>query len=224
MKRQPGFISTQLHRGVAGSGAFLNCAVSEIGRAFSCGLREPGVPGAARRIPRERDGKPPPVPAGGRAKHLRRVSGCTRRNAANLSEQRISLNANHPAIAVGRRHSPLDWSNRTSSLPNGSRTRAHGPIAMSNGRCTACAARASGRRRTPHQHREPQHPFRDRCVRVHDELRVRVRKSKADRLVAPPQHPMSEAIAIERYRGIEIGDAKQKVVEPSKQRAAGAHA
>jgi heme-degrading monooxygenase HmoA len=27
MKRQPGFISTQLHRGVAGSGAFLNYAV-----------------------------------------------------------------------------------------------------------------------------------------------------------------------------------------------------
>ena len=29
MKRQPGFISTQLHRGVAGSGAFLNYAVWE---------------------------------------------------------------------------------------------------------------------------------------------------------------------------------------------------
>jgi hypothetical protein len=64
MKRQPGFISTQLHRGVAGSG-----------RAFSCGLRQPGVPGAARRIPRECDGEPPPVPAGGRARYLRRVSG-----------------------------------------------------------------------------------------------------------------------------------------------------
>ena len=29
MKRQPGFISTQLHRGIAGSGAFLNYAVWE---------------------------------------------------------------------------------------------------------------------------------------------------------------------------------------------------
>lgn len=29
MKRQPGFISTQLHRGIAGSGAFLNVAVWE---------------------------------------------------------------------------------------------------------------------------------------------------------------------------------------------------
>ncbi len=27
MKRQPGFISTQLHRGIAGSGVFLNYAV-----------------------------------------------------------------------------------------------------------------------------------------------------------------------------------------------------
>ena len=27
MKRQPGFISTQSHRGTAGSGTFLNCAV-----------------------------------------------------------------------------------------------------------------------------------------------------------------------------------------------------
>lgn len=29
MKRQPGFISTQLHRGIAGSGAFVNYAVWE---------------------------------------------------------------------------------------------------------------------------------------------------------------------------------------------------
>ena len=29
MKRQPGYISTQLHRGIAGSGAFLNYAVWE---------------------------------------------------------------------------------------------------------------------------------------------------------------------------------------------------
>ncbi len=29
MKRQPGFISTQLHRGIAGSGVFLNYAVWE---------------------------------------------------------------------------------------------------------------------------------------------------------------------------------------------------
>ena len=48
------------------------------------------------------------------------------------------------------------------------------------------------------------------------ELRVRVRKGKADRFVAPPQDSMPEAIAIEGYRRIQIGDAKQKVVELSK--------
>lgn len=39
MKRQPGFISTQLHRGIAGSGVFLNYAVwqstAHFGAAFS---------------------------------------------------------------------------------------------------------------------------------------------------------------------------------------------
>jgi hypothetical protein len=53
-------------------------------------------------------------------------------------------------------------------------------------------------------------------IQVHDELSVGVRKSKADRFVASPQDRMSEAIAIERYRRIKIGDAKQKVVELSK--------
>jgi heme-degrading monooxygenase HmoA len=39
MKRQPGFVSTQLHRGTGGSGAFLNIAEWEsagaLGRAFA---------------------------------------------------------------------------------------------------------------------------------------------------------------------------------------------
>ena len=48
---------------------------------------------------------------------------------------------------------------------------------------------------------------------MHHELRVRVRKGKTDRFVASPQHAMPEAIAIKGYRCIEIGDAKQKVVE-----------
>jgi hypothetical protein len=60
-------------------------------------------------------------------------------------------------------------------------------------------------------------------VQVHDEFRVRIRKGKTDRFVASPQHWMSEAIAIERYRRIKIGDAKQKVVELSKQGALGGH-
>jgi heme-degrading monooxygenase HmoA len=51
MKRQPGFISTQLHRGIAGSGAFLNYAVWESVADFRAAFANPEFPGAARRIP-----------------------------------------------------------------------------------------------------------------------------------------------------------------------------
>jgi heme-degrading monooxygenase HmoA len=41
MKRQPGFISTQLHRGIAGSGAFLNYAVWESTAHFRAAFSNP---------------------------------------------------------------------------------------------------------------------------------------------------------------------------------------
>jgi heme-degrading monooxygenase HmoA len=41
MKRQPGFISTQLHRGIAGSGAFLNYAVWESVAHFRAAFANP---------------------------------------------------------------------------------------------------------------------------------------------------------------------------------------
>ncbi|MDH2309990.1 antibiotic biosynthesis monooxygenase family protein [Methylobacterium brachiatum] len=41
MKRQPGFISTQLHRGIAGSGAFLNYAVWESVAHFRSAFANP---------------------------------------------------------------------------------------------------------------------------------------------------------------------------------------
>jgi heme-degrading monooxygenase HmoA len=41
MKRQPGFISAQLHRGVAGSGAFLNYAVWESVAHFRAAFANP---------------------------------------------------------------------------------------------------------------------------------------------------------------------------------------
>ena len=41
MKRQPGFISTQLHRGIAGSGAFLNYAVWESVADFRAAFANP---------------------------------------------------------------------------------------------------------------------------------------------------------------------------------------
>ncbi len=41
MKRQPGFISTQLHRGIAGSGVFLNYAVWESAAHFKRAFTNP---------------------------------------------------------------------------------------------------------------------------------------------------------------------------------------
>ncbi len=41
MKRQPGFISTQLHRGIAGSGTFLNYAVWESVTHFRSAFNNP---------------------------------------------------------------------------------------------------------------------------------------------------------------------------------------
>lgn len=41
MKRQPGFVSTQLHRGIAGSGTFLNYAVWDSVVAFRAAFTNP---------------------------------------------------------------------------------------------------------------------------------------------------------------------------------------
>lgn len=41
MKRQPGFVSTQLHRGIAGSGVFLNYAVWESVATFRAAFTNP---------------------------------------------------------------------------------------------------------------------------------------------------------------------------------------
>ncbi len=41
MKRQPGFISTQLHRGIAGSGTFLNYAVWQSTAHFRAAFNNP---------------------------------------------------------------------------------------------------------------------------------------------------------------------------------------
>jgi heme-degrading monooxygenase HmoA len=51
MKRQPGFISSQLHRGTAGSGAFVNVAVWESTSALSEAFRSPAFQERAARYP-----------------------------------------------------------------------------------------------------------------------------------------------------------------------------
>ncbi len=51
MKQQPGFISTQLHRGTAGSTTFINVAVWESARALGRVFRSPEFQARAARYP-----------------------------------------------------------------------------------------------------------------------------------------------------------------------------
>ena len=51
MTRQPGFISTQLHRGTAGSSTFMNVAVWESAAALRQAFRSPEFPARAARYP-----------------------------------------------------------------------------------------------------------------------------------------------------------------------------
>jgi heme-degrading monooxygenase HmoA len=51
MKRQPGFISTQLHRGIAGSGVFLNYAVWESTAHFRAAFANPEFQAQLSRYP-----------------------------------------------------------------------------------------------------------------------------------------------------------------------------
>ena len=51
MKRQPGFISTQLHRGTSGSSTFVNVAVWESARALGEAFRSPEFQRRAARYP-----------------------------------------------------------------------------------------------------------------------------------------------------------------------------
>jgi heme-degrading monooxygenase HmoA len=51
LKRQPGFISAQLHRGIAGSGVFLNHAVWESVQAFRDAFADPQFQDTFARYP-----------------------------------------------------------------------------------------------------------------------------------------------------------------------------
>jgi heme-degrading monooxygenase HmoA len=51
MKRQPGFISAQLHRGIAGSTTFMNVAVWESARALAAAFRSPEFQSRAAHYP-----------------------------------------------------------------------------------------------------------------------------------------------------------------------------
>ena len=51
MKQQPGFIATQLHRGIAGSGAFVNVAVWEAAAALRAAFTSPAFQDHTGRYP-----------------------------------------------------------------------------------------------------------------------------------------------------------------------------
>jgi heme-degrading monooxygenase HmoA len=51
MRRQPGYISTQLHRGIGGSGVFLNYAVWESTEHFARAFANPEFQGQLGRYP-----------------------------------------------------------------------------------------------------------------------------------------------------------------------------
>jgi heme-degrading monooxygenase HmoA len=51
MKRQPGYISTQLHRGIAGSTVFLNYAIWESVAHFRAAFNHPGFKSSLEQYP-----------------------------------------------------------------------------------------------------------------------------------------------------------------------------
>ena len=57
-KRQPGFISTQLHRGIGGSGVFINYAVWESVEQFRQALSQPEFDEALKKYPESAVGSP----------------------------------------------------------------------------------------------------------------------------------------------------------------------
>ena len=58
MKRQPGFISTQLHQGITGSTAFVNIAVRESAEALGAAFFSPDYPAHVAQYPDSTISKP----------------------------------------------------------------------------------------------------------------------------------------------------------------------
>ena len=73
MKQQPGFISTQLHRGIAGSSTLRQRRRLGVYRGARGGLLLAGVPGPSGALPGQRRGPTPSLPESRRARDLRRL-------------------------------------------------------------------------------------------------------------------------------------------------------
>lgn len=73
MKRQPGFIATQLHRAIGASATYLKLCGLGIDRALPGGVLASGVRGEALGLSGVGRGRSAPVPEGRGAGHLRRL-------------------------------------------------------------------------------------------------------------------------------------------------------
>ena len=70
MKRQPGFISTQLHRAIGDSSTYLNYAVWESTAHYRTAFTHPEFKGQPRCVSVLRGRHPAPLSEGGSARHL----------------------------------------------------------------------------------------------------------------------------------------------------------
>jgi DNA-binding MarR family transcriptional regulator len=140
---------------------------------------------------------------------------------AALAGRRPRLNADHPTLTIGRQTTfgLVQQNQLVAERVANARTSADRDV---EGRLHSLAARAHEKRERFIDILNYNIGFRA-DVEVHNELRVRVRESKADRFVTPPQHAMAEAIVIEGDGRVQIAGAKQKAIQLSKQWALGAH-
>ena len=81
MKRQPGFISAQIHRGIAGQLDLCQHRRLGVAAGAAGGVFQPGVPGADGALSRQHGDPAAPLPESGGARDLCRVAGKNRRDA-----------------------------------------------------------------------------------------------------------------------------------------------
>ncbi len=99
MKQQPGFISTQLHRGTAGQHDLHQRGRLGVGPGARPGVRLTRVPGPGRTLPGQYGRRPPRVPEGRRPGHLRGMTRSARRIRRDRcgGHQRRPDRRGHPA-------------------------------------------------------------------------------------------------------------------------------
>jgi hypothetical protein len=84
MKQRPGFITTQLHGGIAGSCVFLNDAVWESLEAFGIAFAQPDFRSRIAHYPGQHGRVAASIREGCRARNLRGMKGTCRGQTAEL--------------------------------------------------------------------------------------------------------------------------------------------